>query len=40
MFKVDFKKAEELRINICWIIEKAREFQGKKICFIGYTLVK
>ena len=22
--------------NICWIIEKAREFQ-KKICFIDYT---
>ena len=22
--------------NICWIIEKAREFQ-KNICFIGYA---
>ena len=26
-------------VNICWIIEKAREFQKKKIyfCFIDYT---
>ena len=22
--------------NICWVVEKAREFQ-KKICFIDYT---
>ena len=29
MVKLDFKKAEEAAINanICWIIEKAREFQ-------------
>ena len=33
MFKVDFKKAEKLQINICWIIEKAREFQGEKNLF-------
>ena len=38
MFKLDSEKAEELEINIPWIIEKAREFQ--KIiyfCFIDYT---
>ena len=23
--------------NICWIIQKAREFQKKKICFIDYA---
>jgi len=28
MFKLDLEKAEEPEIaNICWIIEKAREFQ-------------
>ena len=34
MFKLDLEKAEEPEIkiaNICWIIEKAREFQ-KNIC--------
>ena len=37
MIKLDLKKAEESRdSNICWIIEKAREFQ-KNICFIDYT---
>ena len=41
MFKVDLEKAEEPDIklaNICWIIEKAREFQKKKIywLFIDY----
>ena len=33
-----FRKARETRYqitNICWIIEKAREFQ-KNICFIDY----
>ena len=38
MFKLVFKKAEELEIkiaNICWIIEKAREFQKYVyFCFI------
>ena len=29
MYKVDLEQAEELGINICWIIEKAREFQKK-----------
>ena len=35
MFKLDLEKAEEPRdqiANICWIIEKAREFQ-KNIYF-------
>ena len=34
-----FKKGRGTRdqiANICWIIEKAREFQ-KKICFIDYA---
>ena len=34
-----FRKARGTRDqtdNICWIIEKAREFQ-KNICFINYT---
>ena len=33
-----FRKGRETRdqINICWIIEKAREFQ-KNICFIDYA---
>ena len=26
MFSLDFEKAEEPEINICWIIKKAREF--------------
>ena len=38
MFKLVFKKAEELEIkiaNICWITEKAREFQKYVyFCFI------
>ena len=39
MFKLDLEKAEEPEIkiaNICWITEKAREFQ-KNFCFIDYT---
>ena len=32
MFKLDLEKPEELEINICWIIENAREFQ-KNIYF-------
>ena len=37
MFKLDLEKADEIA-NICWIIQKAREFQ--KIiyfCFIDYA---
>ena len=37
MFKLDLEKAEEPRdqiANICWIIEKAREFQKYIYCFI------
>ena len=37
--QVDFRKGRGTRdqiANICWIIEKAREFQ-KNICFIDYT---
>ena len=39
MFKLDLEKAEESEIaNICWIIEKAREFQKNiYFCFIDYT---
>ena len=45
MPKQDLEKAEkpeikpEIKIvNICWIIEKAREFQKKTyFCFINYT---
>ena len=44
MFKLVLEKAEEPeiksnQINICWIIEKAREFQKKEIyfCFIDYA---
>ena len=41
MFKVVLEKAEEQRdqiANICWIIEKAREFQKNiYFCFIDYT---
>ena len=36
MFKLDLEKAEEPEINICWIIEKAREFQ-KNICSMDYA---
>ena len=40
MFKLDLDKAEEPEIklpNICWIIEKAREFQTNiYFCFIDY----
>ena len=40
MFNVDLEKAEEQRPtdNICWIIEKAREFQENiYFCFTDYT---
>ena len=43
MFKLDLEKAEEQRgrdkiANICWIIEKAREFQKNiYFCFIDYA---
>ena len=40
MFKLDLGKAEEPEqiANICWIIEKAREFQKNiYFCFIDYT---
>ena len=45
IYKLDLKKAEkpeikpEIKIvNICWIIEKAREFQKKTyFCFINYV---
>ena len=38
MFKLDLEKSEETdqNANICWIIEKARDFQ-KNICFIDYV---
>ena len=35
MYKLDLETADQI-INICWIIEKAREFK-KKICFIDYA---
>ena len=41
IFKLDLEKAEEDRdqtSNICWIIEKAREYQKNiYFCFIDYT---
>ena len=41
MFKLVLEKAEEPEIkiaNICWIIEKAREFQKNTyFCFIDYA---
>ena len=41
MFKLVLEKAEEIAsqiANICWIIEKAREFQKNiYFCFIDYT---
>ena len=41
MYKLDLEKARGTRdqtANICWIIEKAREFQENiYFCFIDYT---
>ena len=41
MFKLDLEKTEESDqiANICWIIEKAREFQKNIyfVCFIDYA---
>ena len=40
MFKLDLEKAEESDqiANICWIIEKAREFQKNiNFCFTDYA---
>ena len=39
MFKLDLEKAEEPEIKlVCWIIEKAREFQKNiYFCFIDYA---
>ena len=40
VFKLDLEKAEETDqiANICWIIEKAREFQKNiYFCFIDYA---
>ena len=39
MFKLDLEKVFEPEIaNICWIIQKAREFQKNNyFCFIDYT---
>ena len=40
MLKLDLKKAEESDqiANICWILEKAREFQKNiYFCFIDYA---
>ena len=41
MFKLVLEKAEEPEIklaNICWIMEKAREFQRNiSFCFIDYA---
>ena len=43
MFKLDLEKAEEDRdqtSNICWIIEKAREYQKNiYFCFVDYIKV-
>ena len=40
MFKLDLEKAEEteIKLHICWIIDKAREFQKNiYFCFINYV---
>ena len=40
MFKLVLEKAEEpeIKLQICWIIKKAREFQKNiYFCFIGYA---
>ena len=40
MFKLDLEKAEEpeIKLHICWIIKKAREFQKNiYFCFIDYA---
>ena len=40
MFEVDLEKAEEPEqiTNICWIIEKAKEFQKNiYFCFIDFV---
>ena len=40
MFKLDLEKTEEpdIKLNICWIIENAREFQKNiYFCFIDYA---
>ena len=40
MFKLDLEKAEDQIANICWIIEKASEFQKNiYFCFTDYTKV-
>ena len=39
MLNLDLEKAEETdqTANICWYIEKAREFQKNIYCFIDYA---
>ena len=40
MFNLDLEKAEEpeIKLPICWIIEKAREFQKSiYFCFVDYA---
>ena len=38
MFKLDLEKAEDQIANICWIMEKAREFQKNiYFCFSDYA---
>ena len=39
MFKLDLEKAEEpSNCNICWMLEKAREFQKNiYFCFLDYA---
>ena len=38
VFQLDLEKAEEQIAKICWIIEKAREFQKNiYFCFIDYA---
>ena len=38
MFNMDLEKAKDQIANICWIIEKATEFQKNiYFCFIDYT---
>ena len=40
MYKLDLEKVEDQIANICWIIEKASEFQKNiHFCFIDYAKV-
>jgi len=41
MYKLGLEKVDEseIKLPICWIIEKTREFQKNIFCFINYAKV-